>query len=352
MSGSTDDNQFEAPSPHPSPDSSPSDAQSSDAQGSKASQGSKNNEKESCSDADEAAWAEVDQFFLMNNETEEDGAEKDGAKRARLRDDGTYRIASPLERQDVAKGDAAAPQNHPLTSPNSHPVVEGASLNGAAQDTVGSTSNVPVDLVETAFLASTASLLWLISYYLSVVPWMRIFFPAPIALVYLRWGSRSAWMAAIVSCLLLSVLMGPYLSILFLIPYGLLGVQLGALWRRGAPWSVSIAVGTLLSTLSFFFRVGLLSAFLGEDLWVYLTGRITDLLEWVFNLLVNWGFVGIGSLGQPSLALVQIATVVMVISSDIVYLFTVHLTVWLMFERLKAPIPAPPQWVQVLLEEE
>jgi hypothetical protein len=333
MSGSIDDNQFDATSSNPPPDTPPSDSQASDSQASDSqtsdAQTSESSDGEPSADADDEAWAEAEHIFSMNDGTDDDG----------IHDDGTYRIASPVGRQDVAAVpvDDGVNQTHPP-----------ASLNGP----VDSTNKIPVDLVETAFLASTASLLWLISYYLSVVPWMRIFFPAPIALVYLRWGNRSAWMAAIVSCLLLSVLMGPYLSILFLIPYGLLGVQLGALWRRGAPWSVSIAVGTLLSTLSFFFRVGLLSAFIGEDLWVYLTGRITDLLEWVFNLLVNWGFVGVGSLGQPSLALVQIATVVMVIASDIVYLFTVHLTVWLMFERLKTPIPTPPQWVQVLLEEE
>ncbi|XPM56637.1 MAG: DUF2232 domain-containing protein [Leptolyngbya sp. IPPAS B-1204] len=97
-------------------------------------------------------------------------------------------------------------------------------------------------MVETAFLASTASLLWLVSYYLSIGPWMRILFPIPIALVYLRWGLRAAWMSAIVCGLLLSVLMGPYLSLLFFIPYGILGVQLGAMWRRRVPWLASISV--------------------------------------------------------------------------------------------------------------
>ncbi|MEL6321652.1 MAG: DUF2232 domain-containing protein [Cyanobacteria bacterium J06626_14] len=221
--------------------------------------------------------------------------------------------------------------------------------------------SIPLDLVETAFLSSTASLLWLISYYLSIGPWMRIFFPAPIALVYLRWGQRAAWMSAVVSCLLLSVLMGPYLSLLFLVPYGLLGVQLGFLWQRNTPWSISIAIGTIVATLSFFFRVWLLSVFIGEDLWVYLTGRITDLIEWLLNLpitewfvnlLMSLGWVDLGILGQPSIVAVQVVTILAVLLSDIVYLFTVHLTVWLMFERLKTPIPAPPKWVQVLLEEE
>ncbi|NEP47023.1 MAG: DUF2232 domain-containing protein, partial [Okeania sp. SIO2H7] len=200
-------------------------------------------------------------------------------------------------------------------------------------------------------LASTASLLWLISYYLSIGPWMRILFPIPIALVHLRWGNRSAWMAAIVSGLLLSVLMGPYLSILFLIPYGILGVQLGFLWQKKSGWVMSITIGTIVATISLFFRLWLLSTFLGEDLWIYLTGRITDLLEWAAGILVNWGILGVGMLGQPNLHIVQVATVGMVIFSDLIYLFTVHLAAWLLLERLGNPISTPPQWVQVLLDE-
>ncbi len=210
----------------------------------------------------------------------------------------------------------------------------------------------PIAMVETAFLASTASLLWLVSYYLGVGPWMRIFFPAPIALVYLRWGNRAAWMAAVVSWMLLNVLMGPYLSLLFLMPYGLLGVQLGALWKRQARWIVSMSIGTIVVTISFFFRLWLLSSFIGEDLWIYLTNRITDLVEWFANLLVNWGILGIGMLGQPNLQLIQIVTIVVIVLSDFIYLFSVHLISWMLLERLGNPIPDPPEWVQVLMEED
>ncbi len=297
MNGSIDDSQFDA-SPNQSHDQPPSDH--SDLTSDDPISNS------TMSTSDDAAWAEAEDALSPESPT--------------------------------SKAETPAPAASHCAHDHAHPS--------------NNTQPIPLALVETAFLASASSLLWLISYYLSLAPWMRILFPAPIALVYLRWGHRAAWMAAIVSCLLLSVLMGPYLSILFLVPYGLLGVQLGALWRRGAPWSVSIALGALLSTLSFFFRVAVLSIFLGEDLWVYLTGRITDLLEWLLNLLVNWGFIGIGMLGQPDIILVQIATIVMLVLSDIVYLFTIHLTVWLMFERLKTPIPSPPRWVQILLEED
>jgi len=207
-------------------------------------------------------------------------------------------------------------------------------------------------LVETAFLASAASLLWLASYYLSLVPWLRILFPAPIALVYLRWGNRAGWMAMITAGLLLSVLMGPYLSLLFILPYGLLGVQLGALWRRRSPWLFSISMGTLIATFGFFFRVWILSIFLDEDLWAYITNRIADFIEWLLTWFVNRGILGIGVLGQTDLTVVQLVTILVVFLSDFVYLFTVHLAAWLLLERLGNPIPDPPKWVQVLMEDD
>lgn len=67
----------------------------------------------------------------------------------------------------------------------------------------------PVAMVETAFLASTAALIWLVNTYFPPGPVLRVFFPLPMALVYLRWGPRAAWMSALVAGLLLAVLMGP-----------------------------------------------------------------------------------------------------------------------------------------------
>ncbi|MGH7999155.1 MAG: DUF2232 domain-containing protein, partial [Brasilonema sp.] len=118
---------------------------------------------------------------------------------------------------------------------------------------------VPLRLVETAFLASTASLIWFINFYFPLGPLLRIFFPVPIALVYLRWGKRAAWMAALTSGLLLSVLMGPVRSLLFVMPFGFMGVLLGATWNRRVPWIVSITLGALLGTIGVFFRVWLMS---------------------------------------------------------------------------------------------
>jgi uncharacterized protein YybS (DUF2232 family) len=199
-------------------------------------------------------------------------------------------------------------------------------------------------LVETAFFASTAALIWLINYYFPLGPLLRIFFPIPIALVYLRWGNRAAWMAALVSGLLLSVLMGPTRSILFFIPFGLLGVQLGAMWRRGSGWLLSIFAGTTIGTFGFFFRIWLLSVLLGQDLWTYITTEITE--------LVQWGFLKLGWLEIPSLSLIQSIAIGTIVFNNFIYLFVVHLVALLLLDRLGNPIPRPPNWVQVLLDYE
>ncbi|MEG4801882.1 DUF2232 domain-containing protein [Microcoleus sp. ARI1-B5] len=202
----------------------------------------------------------------------------------------------------------------------------------------------PLRLVETAFLASTASLIWLINYYFPLGPLLRVFFPVPIALVYLRWGNRAAWMSALVSGLLLSVLMGPTRSILYVIPFGVMGVALGGLWRRKASWSLSVAVGALIGTVGFFFKFWLLSALVGQDLWVYVTAQVTEIVEWVF--------VKLGWLSVPSLSTIGAIAAGMILVNNIVYLFVVHLVALLLLDRLGNAIPRPPRWVQVLIDYE
>ncbi len=196
--------------------------------------------------------------------------------------------------------------------------------------------------VETAFLASTASLMWLIDYYFPTGPLLRVFFPLPIALIYLRWGGRSAGMAALVSALLLSVLMGPTRGIFYTIPFGLIGLQLGYLWRRGASWFWSISLGALISALGFFFRFWLLSLMMGEDLWSLVIVQITEFLQWIF-LRFGW-------LQVPEVWLVQVFALVSVVINSFVYLFVVHIVSMLTLDRLHLSIPRPPQWVRILLD--
>lgn len=213
-----------------------------------------------------------------------------------------------------------------------------------APDTVrrGVDPHSPIVMVETAFLASAAGLLWLVNFYFPIGP-MFIFFPIPIAIIYLRWGKRAAWMGVLVSTLLLSVLMGPVRSVQFLVPYGLLGWTLGNLWLRRRGWGLAIAIGTILATFGTFFRIWLISLLLGDDLWLYATVQMTGFLEWVFNQL--------GLLLQPSLSLVQLITIVVIGIKNVIYLLLVHVVSYFLCNRLGNAIPDPPRWIQGLLDE-
>lgn len=199
-----------------------------------------------------------------------------------------------------------------------------------------------VVMVETAFLASAASLIWLINYYFPVGPVLKIFFPIPIALIYLRRGNRASWMTAIVSGLLLLVLMGPTRSIIFLMPYGLMGVQLGACWRRKVSWLFSIPLGALIGSVGIFFHFWLTSILVGENLWIYVITQITAIADWLFFQL--------GILAQPNFILVQTLACGLIIINNLVYLFAVHLVALMLLDRLNNPISRPPEWVRVLLD--
>ncbi len=203
--------------------------------------------------------------------------------------------------------------------------------------------DAPLKMVETAFLASTASLVWFINIYFPL-GLLKVFFPIPIALVYLRWNSRAAWMSALTSGLLLLVLVGPTRSLLFVIPYALMGVLLGSTWKRHVPWIVSISLATLLGTIGVFFRLWLLSVLSGEDLWIYLINQVTNLLEWLF--------VNLGILTTPNPFLIQIGAILLMLLNNFIYLFVVHIAAWLLLDRLGNPIPRPPEWVQVLMDYE
>jgi len=201
-----------------------------------------------------------------------------------------------------------------------------------------------IALVESAFLASTASLIWLIDYYFRLGPFLKMLFPLPIALIYLRRGKRSSIITTIVCGLLLAILMGPPRSIVYLIPYGLMGIQLGALWKNNSNWYLSIFMASVIGCFGFFFRFWLFSILLGEDLWIYVVTQIASLADWIFLKL--------GILAEPTPMMIQILILLVVLVNNIIYSLTVHLLGLLMFDRLNNPIPRPPQWIKTILDYE
>ncbi len=201
----------------------------------------------------------------------------------------------------------------------------------------------PLPIVETAFMASTTAMLFLINYYFPVGPLLRMFFPTPIALIFLRWGYRSAWKCVLVSVLLLTLIMGPTRSIQFLIPHGFVGIFLGYAWKRSLPWSFTITIGSLINSLGVFFQAFLISVLIQENIWLYFIVQITQLLS---NILQFFGV-----FDPPSLFFVQGFAVASIFCSNFFYQCLIHIGAWLVLDRLGNPIPAPPTWVQNLLDE-
>ncbi len=199
----------------------------------------------------------------------------------------------------------------------------------------------PREMVETAFLASTTAMLFLINFYFPLGPLLRMLFPLPTALAYLRWNGRASWMAMVVTSLLLAILMGPTRSIQYMIPHGLVGVTLGFLWKRNFPWSGSLSIATVISSLGMAFQFVFLSVLLGENVWNYSIVQITSLLNWIIQIF--------GSLEQPDFAAVQAFAIAAVIFSNFAYQLLVHLVAWIILDRLGNPIPAPPKWIESLL---
>jgi uncharacterized protein YybS (DUF2232 family) len=201
----------------------------------------------------------------------------------------------------------------------------------------------PRIMVETAFLASTSALLWILNFYFPIGPLFRMMFALPTAIAYLRWGKRAGWMTAVVAALLLGVLMGPPRGLLFFIPYGLLGVLLGGLWRAKASWAYSFGWGVLLMNIGVVFQAIFASLLSGTNLWIYINQQVRGLL--------SWGFERLGLLVDPSLAAVQVVAVVLMTIQALGYLLLVHLVALLLMERLGHPIPDPPPWLQALIDE-
>ena len=197
-------------------------------------------------------------------------------------------------------------------------------------------------MVETAFLASTTAMLFLINFYFPVGPLLRMLFPLPTALVYLRWHGRAAWMSVIVTALLLAILMGPTRSIQYLIPHGLVGVTLGYLWKRNFPWAGSLSIATIIGAIGTGFQFAFVSLLLGENVWNYSIVQITSFLNWLMQLF--------GSLEQPDFATIQIFAIGAILFSNLAYQILVHLVAWIVLDRLGNPIPHPPKWIEALLE--
>ena len=206
-----------------------------------------------------------------------------------------------------------------------------------------STKTEALNIVETSYLASLSSLLWVALYYLPIGgALLRLILPLPIILLHMRRGTRTALEGLVIQLLLLFVIMGPIRGTLFLFPYGILAFWLGWCWFKEKSWRLSLTVGVFIGTLGFFIRVLALSALVGDNLWVLITRASYGLIE-KFIELFNLPF-------SPSIATIQIGAILLIIFQEIVYVFTVHIVAYSLFPRFKLTIPDPPRLLNSLVD--
>ena len=183
------------------------------------------------------------------------------------------------------------------------------------------TKTEALNIVETSYLASLSSLLWVALYYLPIGgALLRLILPLPMILLHLRRGTKTALEGLLIQFLLLFIIMGPVRGTLFLFPYGILAFWLGWSWLREKSWRFSLTVGVFIGTLGFFVRVIALSTLVGDNLWVLITRASYGLLE-KFIGLFNLPF-------SPSILSIQLGAIFLIIFQEIVYVLTVHVVAY------------------------
>ena len=200
-------------------------------------------------------------------------------------------------------------------------------------------------IVESSYLASATSLIWIALYYLPVGGAIfRLALPLPLALLQIRRGIKTGIEGVIICVILLASLMGPLRGPLVLFPYGLLSLWLGYSWKKGWNWWLSWSVGVFIGTIGFLVRVFVLSILVGENLWVILTRAGAALIEKIIDIF-NLSF-------SPDMTQVQIVALCLVITQEIVYVLCLHALAYWIFPRLKASMPEPPSFLDNLISLE
>ena len=205
------------------------------------------------------------------------------------------------------------------------------------------TKNEALKIVETSYLASLSSILWLALYYLPIGgALLRLILPLPLILLHLRRGTKTAIEGLIIQILLLFILMGPVRGTLFLFPYGFLALWLGWCWFKEKNWEFSFSMGVFIGTIGFFFRVFALSILVGDNLWVIITRASYGLLDKLIQLF-NLPF-------SPSIGVIQLVAIILIIFQEMVYVLTLHVVAYSLFPRLKSRIPNPPKLLSSLVD--
>ncbi|XWS69548.1 hypothetical protein CRYUN_Cryun04dG0188100 [Craigia yunnanensis] len=151
-------------------------------------------------------------------------------------------------------------------------------------------------LVECSMFAAVTGLVYFLSNSLAIENYFGCFFSLPIVISSIRWGVACGRKQLVATVMLLFVLSGPVKALNYLLTHGILGFTMGALWRLGADWSVSIFLCTIAQSMGVMGYVLTTSFLIRENILALITINIHASLSFIFaamgiNLIPSMNFI-------------------------------------------------------------
>ncbi|KAJ7954010.1 Membrane protein [Quillaja saponaria] len=203
----------------------------------------------------------------------------------------------------------------------------------------GSVYQKTLELVECSMFAALTGLVYFLSTSLAIENYFSCFFSLPTVVSSMRWGVAAGRKTLVATSMLLFVLSGPVKALNFLLKHGLVGFALGALWRSGASWTLSIFLCTIVRSLGAVGFVLLTSFLIRENILALITINIHASLTLVFTAS------GLNTV--PSMNLIYVIFGTLVVLNSGCFMFLLHLLYSVFLSRLgmKSSLKLP-RWLE------
>ncbi|XVF03082.1 hypothetical protein REPUB_Repub04eG0230100 [Reevesia pubescens] len=191
---------------------------------------------------------------------------------------------------------------------------------------------------EDAEIAVTG-LVYFLSNSLAIENYFGCFFSLPIVISSIRWGVACGRKQLVATAMLLFVLSGPVKALNYLLTHGILGFTMGALWRLGADWNVSILLCTIARSMGAVGYVLTTSFLIRENILALITVNIHASLSYIFAAM------GINLI--PSMSFIYSLFGILVLLNSASFVFLLHLLYSVFFTRMGMKTSLRlPRWLE------
>ncbi|GMJ03740.1 hypothetical protein like AT1G26180 [Hibiscus trionum] len=194
-------------------------------------------------------------------------------------------------------------------------------------------------LVECSMFAAVTGLVYFLSNSLAIESYFGCFFSLPIVISSMRWGVACGRKQLVATVMLLFVLSGPVKAINYLLTHGITGFAMGALWRSGADWKVSISLCTLARAIGLVGYVLTTSFLIRENILGLITINIHASLSYIFAAI------GINLIPSMNFIYSLFGTLVLLNSASFVFLLHLLYSVFLTRMGMKSSLRLP-RWLE------